>query len=197
MKSRSRLPHDPPSRSHRNKKAKEVGKFPTLQDRIAELRVQAYTRDGRNAMIARAILKELDRPLRKRESDRALGRRLGVDHRTIGRWRERLKGQRHRRGIASRRKFLGLCHTLAGLNVVIVSQKLVPNDIRKYVVPAYRTLHRFQYGPKTMPDRQTRPRASSKRPAAVASRMPPISAAAPRKSNGRLGSLPHSQDLSE
>jgi hypothetical protein len=113
-------------------------------------------------MIARAILQELDRPLRKRESDRALGRRLGVDHRTIGRWRERLKGQRRRPGIATRRKFIGLCQTLAGLNVVIVSQKLFPEDIRKYVVPAYRALHRFQFGSRTMPDRQARVRALSK-----------------------------------
>ena len=107
------------------KRVIKVGKFPTKNgDRIAELRKKAFAREGRNAVIARAILKELDRPLKRRESDRALGRRLGVDHRTIGRWRERIRGQRPREGVVSRRKFLGACQTLAGLNVVIMSQKL-------------------------------------------------------------------------
>jgi hypothetical protein len=109
-------------------------------------------------MIARAILKELDRPLKRRDSDRALGRRLGVDHRTIGRWRERIKGQRPQDGVVSRRKFLGACQTLAGLNIVVMSQKLEPKDIRHFVRPAYQTLHRVQYGPRTMPERQRRRR---------------------------------------
>jgi hypothetical protein len=142
-------------RPSRGKKAAAVlGKFPTEQKRIAELRVQAFARQGRNAMIARAILKELSLPLGRRESDRALGRRLGVDHRTIGRWRERIKGQRPKRGVVSRRKFLGLCQTLAGLNVQLMSQKIDPRDIRSHVIPAYTALHRFQFGPRTLPDKQ-------------------------------------------
>ena len=120
------------------KGAERVGKFPThTEDHIEELRQKAFAREGRNAMIARAILKELDRPVRRRESDRALGRRLGVDHRTIGRWRERIKGQRRKGGIVSRRKFLGACQTLADLNIVVISQKLDPKDIRRFVRPAY------------------------------------------------------------
>src|ERR1019366_10104741 len=129
------------------KRAGRVGKFPTLtEDHIGELRQKAFAREGRNAMIARAILKELDRPLKRRDSDRALGRRLGVDHRTIGRWRERIKGQRPQDGVVSRRKFLGACQTLAGLNIVVMSQKLEAKDIRHFVCPAYQTLHRVQYG---------------------------------------------------
>jgi hypothetical protein len=139
------------------KSVARVGKFPTKEEnRIIELRKKAFAREGRNAVIARAILKELDRPLKRRESDRALGRRLGVDHRTIGRWRERIKGQRPRKGVVSRRKFLGACQTLAGLNVVVMSQKLKFKDIQLYVGPAYHTLHRIQNGPRTMPERQRR-----------------------------------------
>lgn len=139
------------------KRVGRVGKFPTkTKDHIEELRQKAFAREGRNAIIARAILKELDRPLRKRESDRALGRRLGVDHRTIGRWRERIKGQRPKSGIVSRREFLGACQTLAELNVVVMSQKLEPKDIRRFVRPAYQTLHRVQNGPRTLPERQRR-----------------------------------------
>jgi len=138
------------------KKAKQLGKCPTQEKRKAELREWAFAREGRNAQIARAILKELDRPLRKRESDRALGRRLGVDHRTIGRWRERIKGQRRPKGRFSRRKFLGLCQKLAGVNLVVMSQRLLPEDIRKRVVPAYEALHRLQFGPRTMPEKPRR-----------------------------------------
>jgi hypothetical protein len=140
-----------------------VGKFPTKEeDHIAELRKKAFAREGRNAVIARAILKELDRPLKRRQSDRALGRRVGVDHRTIGRWRERIKGQRPRRGVVSRRKFLGACQTLAGLNVVVMSQKLEFKDIQRYVGPAYHTLHRIRHGSRTMPARQRRRRVALK-----------------------------------
>ena len=139
------------------KRVGKVGKFPTqTEDYIAELRQKAFAREGRNAIIARAILKELDRPLKKRESDRALSRRLGVDHRTIGRWRERIKGQRPKRDVVSRRKFLGACQTLSGLNIVVMSQKLNPIDIRRFVRPAYQTLHRVQNGPRTLPERKRR-----------------------------------------
>ena len=137
------------------KRVGRVGKFPTpTEDHVAELRQKAYAREGRNAIIARAILKELARPLKKRESDRALGRKLSVDHRTIGRWRERIKGQRPRSRVVSRRKFLGACQTLGRLNVVVMSQKLEFKDIQLYVGPAYHTLHRIQNGPRTMPERQ-------------------------------------------
>ena len=85
-------------KAQKNEKAtKALGKCPTKKERIAELREWAFAREGRNAVIARAILKELDQPLRVRESDRAMGRRLGVDHRTIGRWRERITGQPQRK----------------------------------------------------------------------------------------------------
>jgi hypothetical protein len=134
-----------------------VGKFPTKEeDRIVELRKKAFAREGRNALIARAVLKELDRPLKRRKSDRALGRQLGVDHRTIGRWRERIKGQSPRKGVVSRRKFLGACQTLAGLNVVVMSQKLQFKDMKLYVGPAYHTLHRIRHGSRTMPERTRR-----------------------------------------
>lgn len=149
-----------------NKKAKRiskkkavvvrVGKFPTKEeDRIAELRKKAFG-EGRNALIARAVLKELDRPIKRRKSDRALGRQLGVDHRTIGRWRERIRGQRPRHGVVSRRKFIGACQTLGRLNVVVMSQKLKFKDIQLYVGPAYHTLHRIQNGPRTLPQRTRR-----------------------------------------
>jgi hypothetical protein len=134
-----------------------MGKFPTEQKRIAELRAQAFAREGKNAMIARAILNELDRPLRRRESDRALGHRLGVDHRTIARWRERIQGKRRWRGVVSRRKLLGLCQTLSRMNIAVMSQKLVPEDIRKYVVPAYKALYKFQFGLRTLPEKSTPP----------------------------------------
>ena len=66
------------------KRVGKVGKFPTqTEDHIAELRQKAFAREGRNAVIARAILKELDRPVKQRESDRALGRRLGVPRRCL------------------------------------------------------------------------------------------------------------------
>jgi len=134
-----------------------VGKFPTKkEDHIAELRKKAFAREGRNAVIARAILKELDRPLKRRESDRALGRRLAVDHRTIGRWRERIKGQGPREGVVSRLKFVGICEMLARLNIVVMSQKLIYDDIKKYVGPAYHALHRIQNGPRTLPQRTRR-----------------------------------------
>jgi hypothetical protein len=137
------------------KRIGRVGKFPTQEEvRIAELRQKAYAREGRNAIMARAILNALDRPLKKRESDRALGRRLSVDHRTIGRWRERIKGQRRKRGIISRRKFLGACQTLAGSNIPVMSQRINPQDIRCFVRPAYEALHRIQNGPRTLPERQ-------------------------------------------
>jgi hypothetical protein len=139
-----------------------LGKFPTEKERIAKLRARAFERHGRNAVIARAILREFDRPLRLRGSDRALGRRLGVDHRTIGRWRERIKGKRPKRRVVSRRKFLGLCQALAGLNVRLMSQKIGPQDIRDHVAPAYKALHRFQFGPRTLPDKQRRRRAPRK-----------------------------------
>jgi hypothetical protein len=148
-----------PKPSRKKKATAALGKFPTEQKRIAELRVRAFARQGRNAVIARAILRELSLPLRRRESDRALGRRLGVDHRTIGRWRERIKGQRPLDGVVSRRKFLGLCQTLARLNIPVMSQKIDPRDIRSHVVPAYEALHRFQFGPRTLPDKQRRRRA--------------------------------------
>ncbi len=138
------------------KRVRRVGKFPTQGEDIAEIRQKAYAREGRNAIIARAIFKELDRPIKKRESDRAIGRRLGVDHRTIGRWRERIKGQRPKSGVVSRQKFLGACQTLAELNVVVMSQKLRPIDIRRFVRPAYQTLHRVQNGPRTLPERKRR-----------------------------------------
>jgi hypothetical protein len=140
--------------SGRRKNTAGLGKFSTEQERIAELRTKAFARDGRNALIARAILKEFDRPLKQRESDRALGRRLGVDHRTIGRWRERIKGQRPRHRVVSRRKFLGLCQTLRKLNVAVMSQKILPKDIRSHVVPACEALHRFRFGAKTLPQRR-------------------------------------------
>jgi hypothetical protein len=148
--------------SRRKKATARLGKFPTRQKRIAELRARAFARDGRNAAIARTILAELSRPLRVRESDRTLARRLGVDHRTIGRWRQRIKGQRPQDGVVSRRKFLGLCQTLAGLNIPVMSQKIDPKDIRSHVVPAYKALHRFQFGPRTLPDQQRRRRGSRK-----------------------------------
>lgn len=134
-----------------------MGKFPTKEeDRIAELRKKAFAREGRNAVIARAILKELDRPLKRRKSDRALGRQLAVDHRTIGRWRERIRSQGPRERVVSRLKFVGVCEMLAGLNIVVMSQKLIYDDIKKYVGPAYHTLHRIQYGTRTLPERKRR-----------------------------------------
>ena len=146
-----------PSRKNKGR----VGKFPTQEDRIKGLLQEAYTREGRNAQIARAVLKELDRPLKRRESDRALGRRLGVDHRTIGRWRERITIQRRKRRVVSRRKLLGLCQTLSKLNIVVVARKLVPEDIRLCVIPAYMALHRFMNGPRTLPNRRRRKRRTS------------------------------------
>jgi hypothetical protein len=45
---------------------------------------------------------------------------------------------------------------LAGLNVVVMSQKLHFKDIKLYVGPAYHTLHRIQNGPRTLPGRTRR-----------------------------------------
>ena len=150
----------------RGKKSKAVDKLSIQQQRITQLRAKAYARVGRNAMIARAILKELDRPLRLRESDRAMARRLGVSHGTIGFWRKRIKGQLRPDRIVSRRKFLGLCKTLAGLNVLVMARTIGPEDIRSHVVPAYKAPYRFQFGASTLPEKQPRPRASRvRRPA--------------------------------
>jgi len=149
------------SPSSKNKTSLAVGKFPTKQEKwMAELRARAYAREGRNAMIARAVLNSLAHPLRKRASDRALGRRLHVDHRTIGRWRARLNRPHRRRVVVSRHQFIRLCARIGHMNVRVVSRKLLPEDIRKYVIPAYQALHRFQFGPRTMPAKKRKRRSA-------------------------------------
>src|SRR5262249_41471241 len=121
-------------------------------------RQRAFTREGRNAMIAGAIFKELDRPLRKQESDRSLGRRLGVDHRTIGRWREKLSGSDRPRKKLSKRSFLAACRKIASVAPKRMWGELTRKAERVEVGEALTALHRVLYGEKTLPKKQSKRR---------------------------------------
>ena len=148
-----------PARQLGRKEGKaKVGKFPTKVKNIATLRERAFAREGRNAMIARAIFKELDRPIRKQESDRSLGRRLGVDHRTIGRWREKLSGSERPRRKVSKRSFLAACRKVASVSPKRMWGELTHKSERMEVREALAALHRVLYGEKTLPKRPSRKR---------------------------------------
>jgi hypothetical protein len=142
----------------RKKGKAQVGKFPTKFKNIAALRERAWTRKGRNFEIARTIIRELARPLQKQVSDRSLARRLGVDHRTIGRWRERLSGNDRPRKEISKRSFLAACRKVA-----LVDPKWMWGELtqRSEIVEARRALaalHRVLHGERTLPKRPSRRR---------------------------------------
>jgi transposase-like protein len=60
-------------------------------------------------------MRALHHPKERYLSDRELGRRIGVDHRTIGRWRKRLSGGEVLQTIATKKQFLRACARVAAV----------------------------------------------------------------------------------
>ena len=104
-----------------------------------------------NAAIAKAVFRALNQVKWRRATDRELGRHLGLDHRTIGRWKKRLAGGEVPQAVITKKWLLFACERIATIIPDAVWRELDENGLAS-VRKAYAALHRVLYGGKTLPD---------------------------------------------
>ena len=68
-----------------------------------------------NLDVARAVIKALNHPKQRHLGDRELGRRLGLDHKTISRWRKRLADGALPQKPLTKTQFLSACTRVAAI----------------------------------------------------------------------------------
>ena len=111
-----------------------------------------------NLDVARAVLSALKHPKQRNLGDRELGRRLGLDHRTIGRWRKRLAGGEVLHLPLTKKQFLSACSRVSRILPDPMWGELEARDMAcvrqayNTVHQAYIALHRVLYGERTLPD---------------------------------------------
>ena len=113
-----------------------------------------------NLAVARAVLRALNHQRHKHLPDRELGRRLGLDHRTIGRWRKRLmdvQGGEVPHTLLTKKQFWTICRRVSAILPDAMWRELDQQEIPG-VWKAYVALHRVLHGGKTLPDRPSEPR---------------------------------------
>jgi hypothetical protein len=113
-----------------------------------------------NYAVKRAVIRALNHPKQRHLGDRALGRLLGLDHRTIGRWRKRLEGGDLPQKILTKKQFLSACARVTMILPDEMWRELTPTETES-VYAAYKALYRVANGGKTLPKRILKPTPES------------------------------------
>ena len=103
----------------------------------------------RNFDVRRAVIRALDHPKKRHLPDRELGREIGVDHRTIGRWRRRLEGGEVPHKLLTKKQFLNACRRVSETLPDEMWRELLSSDTA-CVYEAYSALHRVLHGGRTL-----------------------------------------------
>jgi hypothetical protein len=134
------------AKKNQSKKAYEK-LVPSPQDSFITL-----LRHGRNKTIASVVAKALDHPKLRHLSDRALALHLNLDHKTVGTWRRKLRGELPRtRAQFARKIYLAHLRCTRKTPSTLVWRSLRPNDFAE-VRATYEELHRVLFGASTLPD---------------------------------------------